>query len=155
MLFCGDLLFSGGTPFLMRGSVQGATAVLETVVKPLGVEVSGRHPVARLRADAEQERVDRDCESGRERCTVTPPVLSRRGPSPQCLCEPASLGTGHVGHVAPEHLDDDAAGARLQVLSDASPGGLEAAGDHGRLESFATAAYASSTLKPCRSQLAR
>ncbi|MFD3504535.1 MBL fold metallo-hydrolase [Streptomyces sp. NPDC058676] len=36
LLFSGDLLFNGGTPFLVQGSVSGAIQVLEEVVKPLG-----------------------------------------------------------------------------------------------------------------------
>ncbi|MEV4008365.1 MBL fold metallo-hydrolase [Actinomadura sp. NPDC049753] len=48
VLFCGDLLFNGGTPFLMQGSVSGAVEVLEEVVAPLGAEtiVPGHGPVA-------------------------------------------------------------------------------------------------------------
>ncbi|MDL4774367.1 MULTISPECIES: MBL fold metallo-hydrolase [Thermomonosporaceae] len=48
VLFCGDLLFNGGTPFLMQGSVAGAITVLEEVVAPLGAEtiVPGHGPVA-------------------------------------------------------------------------------------------------------------
>jgi cyclase len=38
LLFCGDLLFNGGTPFLVQGSVAGAIRVLEEVVKPLGAQ---------------------------------------------------------------------------------------------------------------------
>jgi cyclase len=38
LLFCGDLLFNGGTPFLVQGSVVGAIQVLEEVVKPLGAQ---------------------------------------------------------------------------------------------------------------------
>jgi cyclase len=38
LLFSGDLLFNGGTPFLVQGSVTGAIRVLEEVVKPLGAE---------------------------------------------------------------------------------------------------------------------
>jgi cyclase len=47
VLFSGDLLFNGGTPFLMQGSVAGAVKVLEEVVKPLGAEtiVPGHGPV--------------------------------------------------------------------------------------------------------------
>lgn len=53
VLFCGDLLFNGGTPFLMQGSVAGAITVLEEVVAPLGAEtiVPGHGPVSRPRAD--------------------------------------------------------------------------------------------------------
>lgn len=36
-LFCGDLLFHGGTPFLLMGSIEGAVEVLEEM-KTLGAE---------------------------------------------------------------------------------------------------------------------
>jgi cyclase len=35
VLFCGDLLFNGGTPFLLMGSVRGAIDVLTSVVAPI------------------------------------------------------------------------------------------------------------------------
>jgi cyclase len=46
-LFAGDLLFHGGTPFLLSGSVLGAIDVLENVVRPLGARtiVPGHGPV--------------------------------------------------------------------------------------------------------------
>ena len=46
-LFCGDLVFNGGTPFLLMGSVSGAIDVLENVIAPLGAEtvVPGHGPV--------------------------------------------------------------------------------------------------------------
>ena len=34
VLFCGDLLFNGGTPFLLMGSVTGAIEVLTSVLAP-------------------------------------------------------------------------------------------------------------------------
>jgi cyclase len=48
LLFCGDLLFNGGTPFLLEGSITGAIAVLEDVVRPLGAQtiVPGHGPVS-------------------------------------------------------------------------------------------------------------
>jgi cyclase len=48
VLFCGDLLFAGGTPFLLMGSVTGAVEVLTTVLDPLGAEtiVPGHGPVS-------------------------------------------------------------------------------------------------------------
>ncbi|MCE3551541.1 MBL fold metallo-hydrolase [Pseudonocardia sp. RS11V-5] len=51
-LFCGDLVFNGGTPFLLMGSVVGAVEVLETVVAPLGATttVPGHGPVFHDRA---------------------------------------------------------------------------------------------------------
>jgi cyclase len=47
VLFCGDLLFNGGTPFLLQGSVAGAVEVLTSVVAPLGARtiVPGHGPV--------------------------------------------------------------------------------------------------------------
>jgi cyclase len=47
VLYAGDLLFNGGTPFLLQGSVAGAIEVLERVVQPLGAAtiVPGHGPV--------------------------------------------------------------------------------------------------------------
>lgn len=47
VLFCGDLIFNGGTPFLLMGSVAGAIEVLENVIRPLGAQtiVPGHGPV--------------------------------------------------------------------------------------------------------------
>jgi cyclase len=47
VLFCGDLIFNGGTPFLLMGSVAGAVEVLEQVLRPLGAQtiVPGHGPV--------------------------------------------------------------------------------------------------------------
>ena len=46
VLFCGDLVFNGGTPFLLMGSVEGCVDVLEKVVRPLGARtiVPGHGP---------------------------------------------------------------------------------------------------------------
>jgi cyclase len=47
VLFCGDLIFNGGTPFLLMGSVTGAIDALENVVRPIGAQtvVPGHGPV--------------------------------------------------------------------------------------------------------------
>jgi cyclase len=47
VLFCGDLIFNGGTPFLLMGSVSGAIEVLESVIAPLEADfiVPGHGPV--------------------------------------------------------------------------------------------------------------
>jgi cyclase len=47
VLFAGDLLFSGGTPFALMGSVSGWIEVLEHVVRPLGAQtiIPGHGPV--------------------------------------------------------------------------------------------------------------
>ncbi|MGI9009470.1 MAG: MBL fold metallo-hydrolase [Streptosporangiaceae bacterium] len=47
VLFSGDLIFNGGTPFVLMGSVTGAIEVLERVIAPLGARiiVPGHGPV--------------------------------------------------------------------------------------------------------------
>ncbi|MBB4683149.1 MBL fold metallo-hydrolase [Amycolatopsis jiangsuensis] len=47
VLFAGDLLFNGGTPFLLSGSVRGSVEVLEGFLRPLGATtiVPGHGPV--------------------------------------------------------------------------------------------------------------
>ena len=47
VLFCGDLIFNGGTPFVLMGSVAGTVDVLERVVRPLEAKivVPGHGPV--------------------------------------------------------------------------------------------------------------
>jgi cyclase len=47
VLFAGDLLFNGGTPFLLSGSVLGAIDVLENFLRPLGAKtiIPGHGPV--------------------------------------------------------------------------------------------------------------
>jgi cyclase len=47
VLFCGDLIFNGGTPFVLMGSVAGAIDVLQQVITPLGARtiVPGHGPV--------------------------------------------------------------------------------------------------------------
>ncbi len=39
VLFCGDLIFNGGTPFLLMGSIAGAVEVLENVILPLEARI--------------------------------------------------------------------------------------------------------------------
>ncbi len=47
VLFCGDLIFNGGTPFLLMGSIAGAIDVLKNVLRPLGAAtiVPGHGPL--------------------------------------------------------------------------------------------------------------
>ncbi|KAA9166534.1 MBL fold metallo-hydrolase [Amycolatopsis acidicola] len=47
VLFAGDLLFWGGTPFLLSGSIEGAARVPTDVIEPLGAKtiVPGHGPV--------------------------------------------------------------------------------------------------------------
>jgi cyclase len=47
VLFCGDLIFNGGTPFVLMGSVEGAIDVLERIIRPLAAVtiIPGHGPV--------------------------------------------------------------------------------------------------------------
>ena len=47
VLFAGDLIFNGGTPFVLMGSVTGTISVLEEVIAPLNAQtiVPGHGPV--------------------------------------------------------------------------------------------------------------
>jgi cyclase len=47
VLFCGDLLFNGGMPFLLMGSISGAVSVLTEILKPLDARtiIAGHGPV--------------------------------------------------------------------------------------------------------------
>ena len=47
VVFAGDLLFNGGTPFALMGSISGWIEVLEDVLRPLGARtlVPGHGPV--------------------------------------------------------------------------------------------------------------
>jgi cyclase len=47
VVFTGDLLFNGGTPFALQGSVSGWIEVLRTVLRPLGAQtlIPGHGPV--------------------------------------------------------------------------------------------------------------
>lgn len=59
VLFCGDLLFNGGTPFLLMGSIEGALAALEELRGyPARTIVPGHGPVV-AGATACAELIDR------------------------------------------------------------------------------------------------
>ena len=83
MLFCGDLIFNGGTPFVLMGSVEGAIDVLERVIRPLAATtiIPGHGPVfhdaAPIDATVDYLRfvlgVARDC-----RAAGVPPLQAAR-----------------------------------------------------------------------------
>ena len=82
-VFCGDLVFHGGTPFVLMGSVTGAIEVLETVVAPLGAAtvVPGHGPVfhdrAPLEANLDYLRFVQDL-ARRGRAAGVPPLQAAR-----------------------------------------------------------------------------
>jgi len=96
VLFAGDLLFNGGTPFLLLGSIEGSIEVLEQVVRPLGAAtiVPGHGPVCgpeviedvlgyvRFVADLAHSGMAAGCRPWRRHarptwvCTPTGPTLS-------------------------------------------------------------------------------
>jgi cyclase len=83
VLFCGDLVFNGGTPFLLMGSVAGAVDALERAVLPLGarVIVPGHGPVfegtAPIEATLDYLRFVLDL-AARGRAAGVPPLQAAR-----------------------------------------------------------------------------
>src|SRR5215468_8206587 len=83
VLFCGDLIFNGGTPFVLMGSVEGAIDVLERVIRPLAATtiIPGHgqvfHDAAPIDATVDYLRfvlgVARDC-----RAAGVPPLQAAR-----------------------------------------------------------------------------
>ena len=74
VLFCGDLVFNGGTPFLLMGSVAGCVEALEQAVLPLGARtiVPGHGPV--FAGTARSRRHSTTCGS----CSTSPRAAARR-----------------------------------------------------------------------------
>lgn len=83
VLFCGDLIFNGGTPFVLMGSVQGAIDVLEGVIRPLAAStiVPGHgqifHDAAPIDATLEYLRFVLDV-ARRSRAAGVPPLQAAR-----------------------------------------------------------------------------
>ena len=90
VLFCGDLVFNGGTPFLLMGSVAGCIEALEQAVLPLGrapsCPATGRCSRARPRSRPRSTT----CGS----CWTSPRAGARRA-SPRCRrrATPTSAGS--------------------------------------------------------------
>ena len=66
VVFTGDLLFNGGTPFALMGSVSGWIEVLETVLRPLGAATLSP-ATARSAAPRSSRRSSPTCASCRPR----------------------------------------------------------------------------------------
>jgi len=99
VLFCGDLVFNGGTPFLLMGSVTGAVEALENAVLPLGARtiVPGHGPVfegtAPVEATLDYLRFVLDLAArGRAAC-VSPLEAAREAGSPAGRTRSASWAT--------------------------------------------------------------
>src|SRR5580704_15739030 len=95
VLFCGDLLFNGGTPFLLMGSVRGAIDVLTNVVAriPAGGMVRGPAPPADRRSGGRGRAHSGPGDRAGARRPVRPPVdrHDRRLPG----VRPRHRGAGH------------------------------------------------------------
>jgi cyclase len=83
VLFCGDLVFNGGTPFLLMGSVAGCIEALEKIVLGLGARtvVPGHGPVfegtAPIEATLDYLRFVLDL-AARGRAAGVPPLQAAR-----------------------------------------------------------------------------
>ncbi|GAA4241643.1 MBL fold metallo-hydrolase [Actinomadura meridiana] len=122
VLFCGDLLFNGGTPFLMQGSVSGALAVLQDVLAPLDAEVivPGHGPVAGpelIDHVAGYLRFVQATAAEGRRAGLTPLEAAREaGLGPFAELTDAERLVGNL-HRAYAELDGAEPGARIDVVS--------------------------------------
>jgi cyclase len=122
-LFCGDLIFNGGTPFLLMGSVAGAMEVLENVVAPLGATttVPGHGPVfhdpAPLEATLDYLRFVLDL-AHRGRAAGVPPLQAARDTDLSTFADwpDAERIVGNL-HRAYAELDGAERGAAIDVMA--------------------------------------
>ena len=123
LLFSGDLLFNGGTPFLLQGSIAGAIRVLEDVVGPLGARTRSCPGTARWPGRTSSTTSWATCVSSRK-----PPVPARpRGSRPLEAARETDLGpyaelgdperiVGNL-HRAYAELDGVPPGAQIDVFA--------------------------------------
>ncbi|MFR9805057.1 MBL fold metallo-hydrolase [Pseudonocardia sp. RS010] len=120
VLFAGDLLFHGGTPFLVMGSVTGAIRVCEEVLRPLGAttiipghgEVAGPELIDDVLGYL--RFVERIAREG-ERAGLSPLELARRtdlGPYAEWLDRERLVGNLHRAYA---ELRGAAPGAPIDV----------------------------------------
>ncbi len=123
VLFCGDLIFNGGTPFLLMGSVAGAARVLEQVIAPLRARtiVPGHGPVFEgtgpIEVTLEYLRfVQRTAASGRD-AGLTPLEAARAADLGQFAQWPdAERIVGNL-HRAYAELPDAPPGATVDIIA--------------------------------------
>ncbi|HLV74069.1 cyclase [Actinomadura hallensis] len=122
VLFSGDLLFNGGTPFLLQGSVSGVIKVLEEVIAPLDAEtiVPGHGPVGGPelidRAVAYARFVQTTAAAGRE-AGLTPLEAAREadlGPFAELTDAERLVGNLHRAYA---ELDGVEPGGRIDVVT--------------------------------------
>ena len=122
VLIAGDLVFNGGTPFLLMGSISGAIAVLEERIKPLGARiiVPGHGPVCGPEVVDDVLGYLRYVQrvAAQAHAADLPPLAAARefGPGPYAdLLDPERL-VGNL-HRAYAELDGAAPGARIDVAA--------------------------------------
>ena len=123
VLFCGDLVFNGGTPFLLMGSVSGAIEVLERVIIPLEARtiVPGHGPVFEGTEPIEQTLdylrfVQRTAAAGRA-AGLTPMEAARQADLGHFAQWPDSERIAGNLHRAYAELDGAPPGAQIDVIA--------------------------------------
>jgi len=123
VLFCGDLIFNGGTPFVLMGSVAGAVEVLERVIMPLNAQtiVPGHGPVFEGTVPIEQTLkylrfVQRTAADGRA-ADLTPLEAARQADLGQFATWPDAERIAGNLHRAYAELDGAPRGAPIDVVS--------------------------------------
>jgi len=123
VLFCGDLIFNGGTPFLLMGSVAGAIKVLQDVILPLAARtiVPGHGQVFEGTGPIEQTLdylrfVQRTAVAG-HRAGLTPLQAAREADlGPFAPWPDAERIVGNL-HRAYSELPDAPAGATVDIVA--------------------------------------
>jgi len=123
VLFSGDLIFNGGTPFLLMGSVNGAIEVLERVIAPLGARttVPGHGPVFGGTAPIEQtldylQFVQRTAAAGREAGLTPLQAATEADLGPFADWPDAERIAGNL-HRAYAELDGAPPGAQIDIIA--------------------------------------
>jgi cyclase len=123
LLFCGDLIFNGGTPFVLMGSVAGAIEVLEQVIVPLGAGtiVPGHGPVCHdagpIEATLGYLRFVQATAAAGRRAGLTPLAAARQADLGSYVTWPDAERIAGNLHRAYAELDGAPPGAPIDIIA--------------------------------------
>ncbi|HEX9031833.1 MAG TPA: MBL fold metallo-hydrolase [Streptosporangiaceae bacterium] len=123
VLFCGDLIFNGGTPFLLMGSVSGALEVLERIVLPLGAQtiVPGHgeivHDAGPVQATLDYLRFVQETAARSRSAGLTPLEAARQADLGRFASWPDSERIAGNLHRAYAELDGAPPGAPIDIIA--------------------------------------
>jgi cyclase len=123
VLFAGDLIFNGGTPFVLMGSVAGAIEVLEQVLRPLGAHtiVPGHGPVfhdtAPIDATLDYLRFVQDTAAAGRAAGLSPLAAARQASLGRFADWPDAERIAGNLHRAYAEIDGAAPGAPIDIIA--------------------------------------